>query len=269
MENEKTLEVVEPTNQEVVSEETEITEEVESQVETEQQNEEVEEQPQEESFEFTEVTEENNTPVQSKDENTKFAQIRRKAEQEAAQKYGAKEKEAYERGRLDSFKGKINPYTNQVIEDMTDVQIYEDMIKLAEEGKDPILDYANYIANKQRAIEQKEREQKEAQLKAENEVNDFVKKYPDVNLNDLLKNEEFLDYAEGKSKPLISIYESFNKLSTSFRNKAVDVARQTIANAKSSPGSLGSGADTTVDYESMSSEEFKKVVKAVKDGDIK
>ena len=47
------------------------------------------------------------------------------------------------------------------------------------------------------------------------------------------------------------------------------MAKQTIANANASPGSLGSGSEMTISYDNMSSEEFNKIVQGVIDGDIK
>ena len=74
---------------------------------------------------------------------------------------------------------------------------------------------------------------------------------------------------EGKNKSLVEVYESFNKLKNQFRTSAIDVAKQTIANANASPGSLGSGSEMTISYDNMSSEEFNKIVQGVIDGDIK
>ena len=88
-------------------------------------------------------------------------------------------------------------------------------------------------------------------------------------LEELLKDENFSDYIEGKNKPLVELYEKFNNLKNQFRTNAIDVAKQTIANANATPGSLGSGSEMEVNYESMSSEEFEKVIQGVIDGDIK
>ena len=122
----------------------------------------------EESFEFTEKTESEVTEtsveetkeevkeVQSKEENSKYAQARRKAEAEME----AKVKEAYQKGRMESFIGKLNPYTNTVINDETDIQVYENMYALEKQGKDPVADYASYVADKQRQ-ELKEKEEQE------------------------------------------------------------------------------------------------------------
>ena len=183
---------------------------------------------------------------QTSEENSKYAAARRKAEK-------AKYDKAYEEGRLSAYKGKINPYTNTKIEDLTDVEVYEDMYKIAEDGKDPLKDYASYTADKRRE-------------EARQEIEEFSKKYPNVNISSLLKDEMFLDYAEGKNKTLVDTYESFSKFKRSFRNEGIKTAKKTIANSISTPGSLNQSSDNTPDYESMSREQFLKELEKVKEG---
>ena len=152
------------------------------------------------------------------------------------------------------------------IKDLTDVEVYEDMFKIAEEGGDPLKDYASYSADKKREEARIKQEESERQAKAEQDIDDFQKKYPDVNLSDLFKDENFLDYAEGKDKSLVDVYDSYMKLITGFRNKGIETAKKTIANSISSPGSLSNGSENVVDYATMPKEEFEKVVARVKDG---
>lgn len=196
---------------------------------------------------------------QTSEENSKYAAARRKAEK-------AKYDKAYEEGRLSAYKGKINPYTNTKIEDLTDVEVYEDMYKIAEDGKDPLKDYASYTADKRREEARIEKENLEKESKAQQEIEEFSKKYPDVNISSLLKDEMFLDYAEGKNKTLVDTYESFSKFKRSFRNEGIKTAKKTIANSISTPGSLNQSSDNTPDYESMSREQFLKELEKVKEG---
>lgn len=196
---------------------------------------------------------------QTSEENSKYAAARRKAEK-------AKYDKAYEEGRLSAYKGKINPYTNTKIEDLTDVEVYEDMYKIAEDGKDPLKDYASYTADKRREEARIEKEKLEKESKAQQEIEEFSKKYPDVNISSLLKDEMFLDYAEGKNKTLVDTYESFSKFKRSFRNEGIKTAKKTIANSISTPGSLNQSSDNTPDYESMSREQFLKELEKVKEG---
>lgn len=202
--------------------------------------------------------------VQTPEENSRYAKERRKKEE-----MDNKIQEAYKKGRLEAYKGKINPYTNSEIKDETDIKVYENMYALEKAGKDPIADYANYIADKEREAEKERLEKERIQENAKKDIEDFSAKYPNVDIQQLLNDENFTDYMEGKNKSLVEIYENFNKLKNQFRTSAIDVAKQTIANANASPGSLGSGSEITVSYDSMSSEEFNKIVQGVIDGDIK
>jgi len=265
MENsEKMLDVAEPT-----MEETETTETV-PEGNTEINEEELEftdnSEPdkQEEALKETE-----NIETQSKEENSKFAEVRRKAEAEAELKFKSKVEEAYQKGKMESFIGKVNPYTQTVIKDKTDIQVYENMYALEQLGKDPVADYAGYIADKQREELKIKEEQEKLKKEAENDIAEFTEKYPDVNLNELLEDETFKDYIEGKRKPLTTLYENFQKMENKFRNKGVEVAKQTIANSQATPGSLGNGSDVQTDYQSMSSAEFEKVIQRAKDGELR
>ena len=265
MENEsaKTLEVTEPIES---AEEVTSTQEQENEVVTEENGDNVEFTDNEESGKTEETsTQKDNSKVdenksekkvQTPEENSRYARERRKKEE-----MDNKVQEAYRKGRLEAYKGKINPYTN--------IKVYENMYALDKAGKDPISDYANYIADKEREAEKERLEKEKIQENARKDIEDFSAKYPNVDIQQLLDDENFTDYMEGKNKSLVEVYESFNKLKNQFRTSAIDVAKQTIANANASPGSLGSGSEMTISYDNMSSEEFNKIVQGVIDGDIK
>ena len=160
----------------------------------------------------------------------------------------------------------MNPFTNQIIEDSKDVEVYENMYKLSQDGKDPIADYAGYIAQKEREKERESARQKELEEKASKDLEEFTAKYPNVNLNDLFNDENFSDYMEGKNKSITEIYERYTKLKNSFRTESINQAKQTIANSKATPGSLNNISDSDIDYEKMSREDFLKEVERVKNG---
>ena len=233
--SEKKLEVAEPVEE--VAEETTV----------------VDEKTQDEpSEEFTEqegkVEEESIEPskkVQSDEENANYAQIRRKAEEEANKKIEEAKTKAYEEGRLAAYKGKINPYT----------------------GK-PMTDLPDALSSKKREETKAIQEKKELEEKTKQEINDFTNKYPDVDLKELLDDSFFKDYIQGKQKSLTELYEGFNNFKNAFRNSAINVAKQTIANAQASPGSLKGDSDNTIDYASMSDAEFEKYIQRAKDGDL-
>lgn len=265
-ESAKTLDVAEPVESEVATQEENATVEEtefefsdsnEEKLETEKSTKEVDEEVESEEPKETK-------PKQSASENSKYAEARRKAES-----IDKKVDEAYKRGRLEAYKGKLNPYTNTEINDETDIRVYENMLALEKSGKDPINDYANYIADKERESEKERIKQEEIKENARKDIEEFTSKYPDINLTELLEDENFKDYIEGKNKPLTGLYENFNRMKNSFRNSAVEVAKKTIANAQASPGSLGSEANVTVDFENMSSKEFEVYLQKVKDGELK
>lgn len=209
-----------------------------------------------------EITEKN---VQSSEENAKYAAMRREKEMN----YKYKIDEAYKKGQLDAYKGKINPYTHTEIKDIYDVRVYENMYKLDQEGKNPIEDYASYVADKEREEELNKIKQQELQENAKRDIEEFQAEYPDVNLQELLEDETFKDYLEGKTKPLKEIYSSYLKMQNQFRKSAINIAKQTIANSNSSPGSLSSNSEIKINFDSMSSEEFNNYAQKVIDGDVK
>lgn len=204
----------------------------------------------------------NNNQSQSLEERAKNAQIRRDREKEDKIR-----QEAYRKGKFEAFKGKINPYTNTVIEDEKDVEVYENMYKLSEEGKDPVADYAMYIAEKERQEEEEKRKQEEIQEKASKDIEEFQFKYPNVDLTELFENTVFMDYLEGKTKSLSEIYEGFQKMKNSFRTESINQAKVTIANSMATPGSLNGVSDDAIDYEKMSREDFLKEVERIKNGE--
>lgn len=269
-ESEKTLDVAEPTA-EVTEEVTEVAETPQEEVpEFTDSSEESQESSDDNSKEDTDTDSKEESSEQSAEENAKFANIRRKAEEEAQKKIKEAESKAYEKGRLEAYKGKINPYTNKPIVDSSDIEMYETMYKLEQEGKDPINDLPEALTDRRREEQKALAEERERKEKARQEIEDFEKKYPDVNIPELLNDSFFNDYISGKNKSLIDLYEGFNNFKNAFRNSAVNVAKQTIANSQSSPGSLsGNGEEPILDFNTMSSEEFQKYVQKAKDGELK
>lgn len=203
--------------------------------------------------------------TQTDEENAKYAAKRREHEQDIKFKID----EAYKKGQLAAYKGKINPYTKTEIKDEYDIRVYENMYELDKAGKNPVEDYASYIADKEREEELRKIKEEELQSKARKDIEDFQAEYPNVDLQELLEDEMFKDYLEGKNKPLKEIYSSYVKMQNQFRNSAINVAKQTIANSNATPGSLSGGSELKMNYETMSSEEFNKYVQKVINGDIR
>lgn len=176
------------------------------------------ETPKEETAEDGDKTpKEGQTKKQSKEENARYAEARRqreKAELQAKEKE-AREKEIYEQGyrkaQMDSVK--TNPYTDTEITNEHDLEVYLKMKEFDDEGKDPLKEFPKYTARqlteadeKAKAEEEriaKEKETKEAedrklQAKIQTEREELVKAHPDLNLQELVKNEDFKKYANGK-----------------------------------------------------------------------
>ena len=200
--------------------------------------------------------------TQTKEENAKFAKQRREKEERDKEI-----QDAYKKGRLEALKGKMNPFTNTPIKDEADIEMYEAMCKLEAEGKDAISDYAEYIANEKREKAKRDQRDQEIQEQAKKDVEEFNLKYPKINLTELLEDETFKDYCEGKNKSLVTLYDNFLKLQNKFRTDSMKQAENAIANTISTPGSLNNQSTNTVDYASMSREEFLKVVEQVKNGE--
>lgn len=222
----------------------------------------VEENENESEESSTDVLEEIPKQEQTIEERSRYARMRREKEEEEK-----KAKEAYQRGKVDFLKGKMNPYTQTVISDEKDVEVYENMYKLSEEGKDPIADYPLYIAEKQRQAEEERKKQEQMEEQARNDIETFSKKFPSINISDLLQDEQFMDYFEGKNKPLAEVYENYQKLINNFRTESMKQAEQAINNASATPGNLGGQAELIVDYSTMPRDAFLKEVERVTNGE--
>lgn len=201
--------------------------------------------------------------TQSKEQNSENARRRREAERQAELK--RVEETTREKAIIEVLNGK-NPYTNEEMKDHADVEEYLLMKEIEKNGGDPISDFSKY---------QKERQRKEAEVVAkeaeekdwyEKDYKDFSTKHPEVNVQNLIKDEQFQKFASGKvgTQPLSEIYEDFLGFVGEYEKKAKQMAKQTLANKKASPGSLSStnpsdsGFYTREQVQSMTQEEVHK-----------
>lgn len=217
--------------------------EVEEDLDLEETEEEEETEPKE-----TPKTEDVKKPAkQSRETNAYFAELRRK------------EKEAeYKRGLREGIK--TNPYTDTPINDDFDLETYQIMKKLDEEGKDPVASYSEYITNMKRKSLTKEKEQAEQEEKAKADVEKFFSDNPTVSRS-VLKDEDFLDYAEGKfgHKPLEEIYKGFMRL------KGKSVANEKVKEEtpkKKMPTSQPSGESEPKSISKMTDKEVEEMFNA-------
>lgn len=266
-------EVIESANNLEVAEQEET---VESTVETEP-TEQVEEVTEQEDIQ-TETEEVQTEEKQSKEENAKYANARRRAEEEAQKKIEQARKEAYEKGleqgKIQSYIGKENPYTGQPIKDDYDVQEYLEMFELDSKGKDPISGYRELQKDKARK-EAEEKIKAEEKQKQDNwyqdDTKDFVEKYSAEKLQELTKDADFNLFAEGKigRVPLAQIYDSYQKLINKYEQKSVETAKQIVANNNATPGAIEEQEVQEMDWSNMSKDQFEKYLRKAKDGDLR
>ena len=168
---------------------------------------------------------------QSKETNAEFA--RRRRERELQEKI----KKAKEEAIIEALGG-INPYTQQEIKDSYDIQEYLNMKAIEKEGGDPLTDYASYQKEKLR----REEEQRKQDLWFEKDREDFLEKYPNVDIQSLFADEAFIKFSSYKvgNTPMSKIYEDFIEITSAFEERASKKAQQMVANANSSTGSLKS-----------------------------
>lgn len=205
---------------------------------------------------------ENTTKKQTKEENHKFAEARRKREQEERD---ALKRDSFREGVMAGTNGR-NPYTHEKMEDDDDIEIYQNMKEIERRGGDPVEDYPKYMKIfKKEAREKEEASKREEQSKKEalrRDVDTFVKKYPDVDLNKVLKDEHFKRFASAsltRGEPIHEAYARWLEFSEYSNSQIEDKARKAVAKKISSPGSLtNTGEEKPKSFKNMSSEEFRK-----------
>ena len=274
MENNEELESA--NNLEVAEQE----ETVESTVET-NATESVEEKEASETTDSEEVKQnekEQDEAKQSKEDN-KYARLARKqAEEEAKKKIEQARQEAYEQGlqqgKIQTYIGKQNPYTGEVIKDSYDVQEYLDMFELDAKGQDPVKGYRELQKEKARKeaeekIKVEEKQKQDTWYK--NDTKDFVDKYSTEKLQELTKDEDFALFANGKvgKIPLADIYADYQKLISKYEKKSVETAKQIVANNTTTPGAIEETDTQELDWNNMTTEQFEKNNQKAKNGELK
>ena len=231
-------------------------------------------------FEFTDTKDVQNDDsdkssvkkYQSAEKNSEFARKRREAEMQSRL---AKAEEESRIKTLIEFTDGINPYTQEPINDKIDVQKYLAMREIEKNGGDPIGDYHKVQSKKQKEeVEAQKKIDEEKQWYA-NDRKEFFNKHPelkDSDLSEILQNEQFLLYGEGKfgKMPLAEIYDGYNKVVSTFESKAKSMAEQLYANRQSSPGPLNSSeVSKAKTWDDMTPAEFEKAIQEAKNGKYK
>lgn len=264
------LEVAE--QEEVVESTTENTAE---EVENTADNAEVTEEPAETT---EEIAEEPPKKEQSANDNRYARLARIQAEKEAEERIKKVKEEAYQQGlaqgKVDSYIGKKNPYTGEIIKDAYDVEEYQKMYEIDSNGEDPISGYREFQ-------KQKAREEATAKLKQEEEnkqkqwyqddTRNFVDKYGADKLNELTKDADFNLFANGKigQVPLSNIYEDYKKLISKYEQKSIQTAKQLVANNNATPGAMNEEEPHEMNWANMSKENFEKYLEKAKNGELR
>jgi hypothetical protein len=207
--------------------------------------------------------------TQSREKDHEYAEKRREAE--------AKAKKEAEEGKIRQeaeLKGKLsvldeNPYTKKPIKDEYDLKMYEAQKKLDREGKDPINDLADELANEERErkskAEQEQAESKKTEEKANAEAKELLSSHPEVDAKALMEDQDFLKYADDKFGrwTLKEIYEGFKAKSDEAQEKEKEAQAKaevkTVAKTKgSAPSAQAGGSSSPKDLSNMSYEEFKE-----------
>ncbi len=144
----------------------------------------------------------------------------------------------------------VNPYTGEELKDADDVEEYLAMNEIKRDGGDPLGDYAKYQKKKVRDSRAAEEAKENEREWYKNDRESFIKKYPDVDIEKLVSDKSFAEYAEGKvgQKPLTEIYEGYERFVKAAGKKAEQKAAQALANSKASPGALSGGGAPQSDF---------------------
>jgi hypothetical protein len=158
--------------------------------------------------------------------------------------------------------GGINPYTGEEMKDSEDIKQYLNMREIKARGGDPVGEYAKYhkIMERERAQKEAEEEQKrtdEAERRAahERDVSAFREKYPDVSMQSMMNDTEFMAYAKGrvgKDGSIYAVYDAYAAAKAAedarVEQRAREMAAQMQANAKASPGTAVGQASEDAEY---------------------
>ena len=208
-----------------------------------------------------------------KEKNAKAAERRRKREK-AKKEREAREAKIREEATVKAELGilKVNPYTEEPIEDAEDLKIYKLQKELEDEGLDPINDLPKRLAqNARRAakeeaekLEKEQKDEKDFKERVNREVAELQKKYPKVNLAELAKDELFKECLNGRAGrwTQVEIYELYlqKKAETDKKeeeNKAEEIAKEGAKKVSNPPSSTARGSSPQKTVEEMTPEEYE------------
>lgn len=207
-----------------------------------------------------------------------FAKLRREKEareKEAKEKHEREERERKikEAAKLEGELGmiKVNPYTEKPIVDEEDIKIFKLQRQLEDEGKDPIADLPERIADERRkaakmAAEEetrKKQEETERQAKIDEEIKELREKYPKLDTAKLVEDPLYMECMKGKAGrwSQVEIYELYlGKKAEADKKAAEEKTKKTVdENAdkmSKTPSSNSKGKLSASDIANMSDKEF-------------
>lgn len=193
--------------------------------------------------------------TQSKEQNSQNARRRREAERQA------EINNARNQAIIDALDG-INPYTNEEMKDALDVEEYLAMKEIKKNGGDPVGDYAKIHKQKQREKAEKDKQEAQSQEWYANDRKDFAKKHPNVDINKLSEDANFVAFAGQRvgKEPLATIYSGYLELAQSIEKNIQNKNKQQLANANATPGALSTTG--TGESEFFTKEQVQKMTSA-------
>jgi len=225
--------------------------------------EEDEEETEEGESEETESEDDKKEKEKERAKNAKAAERRRARE--------AREAKIREEAALKAELGilKVNPYTDEPIDDEEDLKIYKLQKELDEEGRDPINDLPKKIAEKNRkavkdakAEEEKTKQEETArQEKINAEIRELRAKYPKVNTAELAVDPLFQKCLEGRAGrwSQVEIYELYlREKADQEKKKAEEVAKEKANKVSNPPSAAAKGNSPQKTIEDMTPEEFER-----------
>lgn len=211
-----------------------------------------------------------------KEKRAEFARKRR--EREAAEKEERERKEREERIKREAATQaelgmiKENPWTKKPIKDEKDLEIYKIMKELDDQGKDPLEDLPEALAERARKREEESKkavdDEKKVADELKKEIDDLRKKYPKVNTRELADDPLYNEIAEEKGGrwTVTEIYEEYLKRKGTKKPDADEDEQHRIEEiakgnkqTSSNGGSAGKGGQKPVSE--MTPEEFRAYYK--------
>lgn len=198
---------------------------------------------------------EDNSDDEDKSKEVKPKNTGKQNAQNAQKRLALKEKrerelnEAKNKAYLEGLKegvGDVNPWTNEKIEDETDIEILKEMKEMEKKGLDPVEDYAKYHAQKLKEQRRAENEVKQKELarkeSLKTEITDFDKKYGKGTAEKFLsdenfKNSKYVNYLGRLS--LDEVYDLYTSTQAETNAKAEQIAIEKEAIKLSSTGTPG------------------------------